>query len=169
MVLKKLRERLDASGVKYRVIEHSPAYTAQEVAATAHIPGKEVAKTVIVTSGDTRAMAVLPASHMVDLRLLAKAIGVQHVALSTEAEFKSLFPDTELGAMPPFGSLFGMQVLVARPLSEDREIAFNAGTHRELVMMAYDDFARMEKPAVADFSVPKKTRGPAEGQMLEPR
>ena len=167
MVLKKLRERLDASGVKYRIVEHSPAYTAQEIAATAHIPGKEVAKTVIVTSGDTKAMAVLPASHMVDLRLLATALGVQHVALATEAEFKDLFPDTELGAMPPFGSLYGLQVVVARPLTEDREIAFNGGTHRELGMMAYDDFSRIEQPRVVEFSIPKKPREAAEGRALE--
>ncbi len=167
MVLKKLRECLDSHNVKYTIISHSPAYTAQEIAATAHISGKEVAKTVIVNTEAKKVMVVLPASHMIDFRLLAEALGVKKAVLSTEAEFKDLFDECEVGAMPPFGTLFGMEVIASRSLAEDDEIAFNAGTHRELVMMKYDDFERLVKPKVVTFTVRKKAHGEPEGRPTE--
>jgi Ala-tRNA(Pro) deacylase len=167
MVLKKLRECLDSHNVKYTIISHSPAYTAQEIAATAHISGKEVAKTVIVNTEAKKVMVVLPASHMIDFRLLAEALGVKKAILSTEAEFKDLFDECEVGAMPPFGTLFSMDVIASRALAEDDEIAFNAGTHRELVMMKYNDFERLVKPKVVPFTVRKKVHGELEGRQSE--
>jgi Ala-tRNA(Pro) deacylase len=157
MILKKLRDCLDSHNVRYTIISHSPAYTAQEIAATAHISGREVAKTVIVNTDAKKIMVVLPASHMVDFRLLAEALGSSKAVLTSEVEFRDLFQECEVGAMPPFGNLFNMDVVVAEALAEDEEIAFNAGTHRELVMMQYKDFERLVSPTVLKCTVPKKT------------
>ncbi len=146
MPVQKLKEYLDRHSIKYVTITHSPAYTAQMIAAVAHIPGKELAKTVMVTLDDEMAMAVLPSSMMVDLERLLEAAGVGKARLATEAEFKGLFPECEVGAMPPFGNLWDMPVYVDPSLAEDEEIAFNAGSHVELIKLAYDDFARLVKP-----------------------
>jgi Ala-tRNA(Pro) deacylase len=148
MPVKKLKEFLDSNDIKYLSISHSPAYTAHTIASSAHIPGKELAKTVIVKIDDKIAMAVLPASYRVHLGHLKEALGADHVELATEAEFRDLFPDCEGGAMPPFGNLYGMDVYVAEQLTEDEEIAFNAGSHTELVRMAYKDFASLVEPKV---------------------
>jgi len=154
MPAKKLKEFLDGQGVKYVTIGHSPAFTAQEIAASAHIPGKEVAKTVIVTLDGTVAMAVLPASRAVDFKLLKAAAGAKKAELATEEEFRDLFPGCEVGAMPPFGNLYDMAVYVDESLAEDEEIAFNAGSHKELVKLAYGDFAKLVEPTVAAFAKP---------------
>jgi Ala-tRNA(Pro) deacylase len=154
MPVKKLKEFLDQQRVKYITINHSLAYTAQEIAATAHVPGKELAKTVIVKADDRVAMAVLPASYQIDFGLFAEAIGARKVELATEPEFKQLFPDCELGAMPPFGNLYGMDVYVAESLTEDREIAFSAGSHTELIRLAFDDFNRLVRPRIVNLSIP---------------
>ena len=127
-------------------ITHSPAYTAQTIAAAAHIPGKDLAKTVMVVLDDQMAMAVLPSSTMVDLERLREAAEVKKARLATEAEFKGLFPECEVGAMPPFGNLWDMPVYVDATLAEDEHIAFNAGSHVELIKLAYGDFARLVGP-----------------------
>jgi Ala-tRNA(Pro) deacylase len=152
MPVKKLREFLDGENVKYVSVSHSPAFTAQEIAASAHIKGKELAKTVMVKINGTMAMAVLPASYKVDFELLKHVTGADAVELATEAEFRDLFPDCELGAMPPFGNLYGMGVFVALSLAEDVEIAFNAGSHSELIRMAFDDYARLVNPELVTIS-----------------
>ena len=149
MPLSKLREFLDSHNVKYLVISHSLAYTAQGVAALAHVKGRELAKTVIVKLDDELAMAVVPASFHVDLPLLRNAALAKTVLLATESEFKDRFPDCELGSMPPFGNLYGMRVYADETLAHDEEIAFNAGSHRELVRMAWKDFEALAKPKVA--------------------
>ena len=152
MPVQKLREFLDSHQVKYVAIRHSPAYTAQEIAAIAHIPGKELAKTVMLKIDGALAMAVLPASFKVSLDLLTEAAKATTVELATEAEFKDKFPGCETGAMPPFGNLYGMAVYVAQRLAEDEEIAFNAGTHSELIRLAYADYEKLVKPTVARLS-----------------
>lgn len=151
MPVTKLREFLDNNHVKYVTIAHSPAYTASEIAQSAHIPGKEMAKTVIVKIGGKMAMAVLPASYRVDLGRLKKATGANDIDLATEQDFKDTFPGCEVGAMPPFGNLYGMEVFTAASLAEDENIAFNAGSHTELVQMSYKDFERLAKPKVVTF------------------
>jgi len=153
MPIQKLKEFLDSQNVKYVTISHSRAFTAQETATSAHIPGKELAKTVMIKMNGKMAMAVLPASSKVDFDLLKKATRVATIEIANEKEFKDLFPDCEIGAMPPFGNLYGMDVFVAESLTEDKEIAFNAGSHRELVKMAYKDFERLVKPKIVKFSV----------------
>jgi len=152
MPVKKLKDFLDNQNIKYVTITHSPTYTAQEIAASAHIPGKVMAKTVMVKIDGKMAMAVLPASCKVDFDLLKKAAGASTVGLASEQEFKNLFPECEIGAMPPFGNLYGMEVFVADALAEDEEIAFNAGSHTELVRLAYKDFERLVKPRIVKFS-----------------
>jgi Ala-tRNA(Pro) deacylase len=152
MPIRKLKDLLDDRRVKYVTVRHSPAYTAQEVAASAHISGYEVAKTVMVKVNGKMAMAVVPAPLHVDLRHLKELIGADQVTLAGEAEFKALFPECEPGAMPPFGSLYGMDTYVAERLAEDEYIAFNAGTHTELIRMRYRDFERLAQPKILAFS-----------------
>lgn len=156
MILKKLVEFLDSNHVKYVSITHSTAFTAQDVAQSAHIPGKEMAKTVIVWMDGAMAMAVLPASSMVDFNKLKEVTGAKSVELASESEFKDRFPECEVGAMPPLGNLFNMRVLVDKTLSEDKEIAFNAGSHRELMKMPYVDYEQLVKPTVGSFAIQKK-------------
>jgi Ala-tRNA(Pro) deacylase len=148
MPLNRLREYLDSHHIRYMVISHSVAYTAQGIAALAHIPGRELAKTVVVRLDGTLALAVLPASHQVDLALLEAAAGAKTAELASELEFKSRFPDCETGAMPPFGNLYDLPVFADESLSHDQEIAFNAGSHRELIRLAWEDFARLVQPRV---------------------
>ncbi len=152
MPLNKVRAFLDEHRIQYVVISHSKAFTAQGIAAIAHIPGQELAKTVIVKLDGALAMAVLPASYQVDLLALKKVVGVKDAALATEREFKQAFPDCETGAMPPFGNLYGIPVYVDETLTRDADIAFNAGTHLELIRMAFADFDRLVQPEVLEFS-----------------
>lgn len=153
MPIQKLRKFLDDQGIKYVSISHSPAYTAQEVAASAHVSGHTMAKTVIVKLDGRLAMAVLPASFQVDLDQLKELTGASEIALAGESEFRDRFPGCELGAMPPFGNLYDMDVYAAEKLAEDDEIAFNAGTHTELIRMRYEDFERLIQPRVMAFAI----------------
>ena len=152
MPARKLKEFLDDHHVRYVTINHSPAFTAQEIAASAHIPGKELAKTVMVDLDGELAMAVLPASLRVDLKRLKGATGADHVELAKESEFADRFPECELGAMPPFGNLYDMAVYADQRLREDHHIAFNAGSHAELIRLPYRDFERLVQPKVADLA-----------------
>lgn len=152
MPAQRLKKYLDDNSVKYVVVTHSPAYTAQEIAASAHIPGKELAKTVIIKLNGIMAMAVVPASYHVELAHLKELTDADSVELATEKEFSDMFPGCDVGAMPPFGTLYGMEVYVAGSLADDNTIAFNAGSHRELIKMAYADFGRLVKPKVLEFS-----------------
>jgi Ala-tRNA(Pro) deacylase len=153
MSLQTLRAFLDEQKVKYVVITHSPAYTAQEVAAAAHVPGREMAKAVMVKIDGEMAMVVLPASMKVDFGRLLEATGAQEVELAHEREFKDLFPDCALGTMPPFGNLYGLPTFVAEELAEDEEIAFNAGSTTEVIRLAYRDYARVLRPRVLPFRI----------------
>ena len=152
MPVRKLKLYLDENNVKYMAISHSKAYTSQEIAASAHIPGKELAKTVIIKINGNMAMAILPASKMVNFELLKETIGASEVELASEREFKGMFPECEIGAMPPFGNLYGMDVYVAESLVKEKDIVFNAGSHTELIKMAYEDFERLVNPRKLNFS-----------------
>lgn len=156
MPSKKLKSFLDENKIKYVSIQHSSAYTAQEIAAIAHIPGKDLAKTVIIKIDGKMAMAVLPASFKVSFDNLKDTLGVKEVRLAYEQEFIDKFPDCEVGAMPPFGNIYGMEVFVAESLAEDEEIAFNACSHTELIKMNFSDFEKLVKPKRIKFSVPSK-------------
>jgi len=152
MPVRKLKEFLDREKVKYVSIVHSPAYTAQEVAQSAHITGREMAKVVIVELDGRMAMAVLPANRKVVLQELRELTGSEEVKFASEADFRQQFPDCETGAMPPFGNLYGMDVYMAQALSENDQIAFNAGTHTEIIKMAFLDFDRLVQPKVISFT-----------------
>ena len=148
----RLKEYLDSQKVEYTTLKHSPVYTAQEVAASAHIPGHQLAKTVMIKIDGQMAMAVLPAVYRVNFDQLKKALGAKRIELATEKEFKDLFPDCEVGATPPFGNLYGMEVIADKSLSAQVVIAFCAGSHSELIQLSYADFEKMAKPKVVDFS-----------------
>ncbi len=152
MPANRLIEFLDSRKVKYVSISHSPAYTAQEIAAAAHVRGKELAKTVILKIDGAIAMAVLPASYHIDLKQLKAAIGVKKVELASEDDFADIFTDCELGAMPPFGNLYDVDVYAAESLAEDSEIVFNACSHTQLVRMAWKDFQELVEPKIMKFS-----------------
>ncbi len=156
MPLTKTKEFLDEHNIKYTIIKHSSAYTAQEIAASAHISGKELAKTVVIKIDGKLAMAVLPASYKISFDDLKEALGVEKVRLAYEQEFMDKFPDCEVGAMPPFGNLYGMEVYVAESFADDEEIAFNACSHTELIKMKYQDFEKLVKPKRLKFSAMAK-------------
>jgi len=153
----RLKSFLDENKVQYTLMSHSPAYTAQAAAATLHVPGKELAKTVVLRAGEEALLAVLPASFHVDLKKLGSVAG-KTVRLATEQEFGDLFPDCELGAMPPFGSLYNLRVFVDESLAADEEIVFNAGTHRDAIRMRFADFARLAKPTMTSLAATGKAR-----------
>ncbi len=152
MPIHRLKQFLDENEVKYVSISHSQAFTAMEIAEAAHIPGKELAKTVMVKLDGRLAMAVVRAPDHVGLSRLREATGAQDVELASEEDFAGRFPGCELGAMPPFGNLWDMDVFVDQRLREDEEIAFNAGSHTELVKLSYSDFERLVEPVVGEFS-----------------
>ena len=151
MPVKKLKTYLDEANIKYLTIRHSSAYTSQEIAASAHVSGKEFAKTVMIKIDGEMAMAVLPASYHIDFNTLKEIFTTENITLASEAEFKDRFPECEIGAMPPFGNLYGMAVYVADALTEHNEIAFNAGTHTELIRLSYANYEHLVKPLVFKF------------------
>lgn len=146
MPSKRLKSFLDEHDIKYLSIMHSMAFTATDIAHSAHIRSKHMAKTVIIKINDKLAMAVVPANYKVNLRLLAEALKDTKVELASEQEFTRYFPDCEVGAMPPFGNLYNMDVYVAEQLTENEQIIFNAGSHMELIQMDYKDFENLVTP-----------------------
>jgi Ala-tRNA(Pro) deacylase len=148
MPFTRLHRLLDANHVDYQTIFHPRTCSAQETAAVVHVPGRDLAKTVIVDVDGKLAMVVQNASSMVPLGRVKAATGARDVHLANEQDFRDLFPDCELGAMPPFGNLYGMDVFVTESLAKDEEIAFNAGSHTELIKLRYGDFARLVHPTV---------------------
>jgi Ala-tRNA(Pro) deacylase len=152
MPVKALKEFLDREKVKYVSIIHSLAYTAQEVAASAHITGRELAKTIIVELDGRMAMAVLPANRKIVLQELRELTGCDRVKFAAEEDFRKKFPDCETGAMPPFGNLYGMEVYVAEALTRNEDIAFNAGSHTEVIRLRFKDFERLVHPKVVSFT-----------------
>jgi Ala-tRNA(Pro) deacylase len=152
----KLRNLLEENNVEFETISHFPAFTAQEVAASSHVSGKEVAKTVMVKINGKMVMAVLPASSMINYEDLGRVAGGERAEIASEDEFKDIFPDCALGAMSPFGNLYGLDVYVEKTLSEDAEISFNACSYDELVKLSYEDFEKLVKPKVAKFSVQRQ-------------
>lgn len=151
-ILTKLREFLDRNQIEYAATVHPLAYTAREVASAEHTPPREVAKTVIYLSEHGYGMAVLPADSVVDLEQLRLDLGMSRLRLATEAELGELFPSCELGAMPPFGNLFGLPVYVDGRLAGEEMILFNAGTHRDVIHMRFRDFQRLVNPTIVAFA-----------------
>lgn len=151
-VASNITEFLDDAKVVYEVISHEAAFTAQEVASKTHIPGNELAKTVILKADGEFVMAVLAAPDAVDMKKLARACGAKKVTLAGEDEFKGLFPGSEPGAEPPLGRLYDIPMHVDLHLALDDEIAFNASTHTDVIRMLYSDYERITAPMVEDIS-----------------
>ena len=148
--LERIEQYLKQKGVRYEVLHHAAAYTAQRIAQAEHIPGKMQVKVVMVKADGQFYMAVLPAVEHVDVVAFGKVVG-KTCRLATEAEFKDLFPDCEIGAMPPLGSLYELPVYADALLEEDDQIVFQAGTHSESVKMAWDDYVKLEQPTLTNF------------------
>ena len=153
MPISKLRDYLDENGIKYVTLKHSKAFTAQEVAASAHIPGRNMVKPVMVhVDGDLK-MVVLPSTHDIDFEAIKDTLNAKDVKLASESDFKDLFPDCELGAMPPFGNLYDVETIVSEALTGDVEIAFNAGSHSEIIKMDYSDYESLVEPEIMPVGV----------------
>lgn len=148
MPITKLRQLLDHEGVRYVSIRHSPAYTADAIAASAHIPTDQMAKTVMLHIDGRLAMAVLPATEQLDLDTVREYLQASRVTLAPEREFRVWFPDCEIGAMPPFGNLYGLNLYATESLTEQERIAFNAGTHGECIEMDLWDYLRLARPTI---------------------
>ena len=151
-MLQRLLAFLDQNGVAYTHHSHPTAYTAREVASVEHVSAHKIAKVVVYFSENGYGIAVLPGDTMLDLQGLRALLGVSRLRLATESELSDLFPDCELGAMPPIGSLFNLPVFMDGSLSTEETIAFNAGTHRDVVHMRLQDFERLVKPTVATLA-----------------
>lgn len=152
MVPSSISNYLERNHARYSIVRHPVAYTAQEEAAAAHVPGNEWAKSVVCFADGQAILAVVPATCAVDLERLQRAAGVESLRLAREAEFAGLYRDSEPGAMPPLGPLYGQPVFVDERLTADPEIAFNAGSHREAIRMPYGEFERLARPTVAQFA-----------------
>ncbi|MCH8497904.1 MAG: YbaK/EbsC family protein [Marinobacter sp.] len=148
MPVKQLREFLDNAGVEYICLSHPPAFTAQQLAHHVHIAGDQVVKTVIIELDGKMAMLVMPATWRIRWERLCKVLDTDFVQLADEDEFQDAFPDCEVGAMPPFGTLFGMSVYCCEALTEQPDLAFAAGTHTESIHMKTQDFLRLVAPVV---------------------
>ena len=152
MPLKKLIDFLEENQVKFTRIIHSTAYTAQVIAHRAHISGNMLAKTIILKDPEGKyIMAVVPANYQIDMDKISAVHG-KKLELADEEEFCKLFPGCETGGMPPFGNLFGLPVYASKTLAGSNEIAFNAGNHRELLQLSFEDYNRLVKPTIAVFS-----------------
>lgn len=151
MPMERVTRYLDEHDVKYVIMQHSPAFTAQEIAEAVHVTGRHFAKCVVVKVDGRLAMAVLPASDRVDLQRLAQSVGATSVELAREKDFQDSLPDCDVGAMPPFGNLFGMEVFVSPHLTAADLIAFNAGSHTEVMQLPYEAFARLVNPIEVAF------------------
>lgn len=148
MPVRTIRAFLDENDVRYVIVQHSPAYTAQEIAESVHVSGWAFAKSVMVRLDDRLAMVVLPATRQIDLEALQESTGARNAELARESEFEACFPDCDPGAVPPFGNLFGLPVYISESLVDEPELVFNAGRHTEVMRLAYEDFQRLVEPEV---------------------
>jgi len=152
MIPASITNYLEQNHARYSVIPHRAAYTAQEEAAAAHVPGAAWAKSVVCVADDELFLAVVPASSTVDFDRLKRTVAADSVRLALESEFVPAYRECEPGAMPPFGDLFGQQIVVDAALAGDTEIAFNGGSHRDAIRMPYREFERLSHPTIATFA-----------------
>ena len=173
-ISQRLEAFLRSSRVKYTAAKHPVVYTAQEIAAAQHVPGRQLAKSVLVKTDRGLFVAVLPAIHLIDLKKLKAVLGAKTLSIAKEADIKAQFPDVEVGAMSPFGNLYNVSVVADRGLSEVGDIVFNAGSHTETIKMRAQDFLGLVKPKVGNFGQPisgpaKKKRGKASKKTVKKR
>lgn len=146
MATRRIREFLDGNHARYVMIHHSPAYTAQELAHSMHLPGKFLAKTVVVKLDERVALAVVPANKDVDLDQLRHETGARQAQIAEPADFVDRFTDCQLGTVPPFGNLFGVDAYVDRDIAKMDQVAFTAGTHSDAIAMTFADYRRLAHP-----------------------
>lgn len=154
MISVRLKKFLDDNMVGFDVVQHDPAFTAQELAARMHVPGRELVKVVVVKLNGAFALVALPAHRRIDLRALARMVGARKCLIATESEFEEFFPDCEVGAMPPFGVLYNLPTYVDKEVTWSEVIVINAGTHSEAIRVRYADLKRLVRPRVGNFAVP---------------
>jgi len=148
----RLQAYLDAQHVPYTLQQHSVAYGAQQVAESEQIPGRVVAKVVIVRANDNPVLLALPADRRVDFERVKTLLHAHTLRLADETEVAPLFPDCEVGTMPPFGNLYDLPVVVDQRLAQTEDLVFPIGTYTETMRLRYDDFARLVQPVVADVA-----------------
>ena len=148
----RIRDYLDSQNVPYETLHHSQAFTAQEVAHSLHVSGKKCVKAVVAEGDNKTVIVVMPASHRLNLQELKAALKVNQLEMLVESELVGLFPDCDLGAVPPFGNLYGIDVWVDRAVASTEKILFCAGTHEDCIRMRYSDFAKLARPFVGHFS-----------------
>jgi len=171
----RLKEFLDAAKVKYSALKHPVVYTAQEIAAAQHVPGRQLAKSVLVKTDAGPVLVVLPAIALIDVKKLKALLRAKTATIAKEADIKERFPDVEVGAMSPFGNLYSVPVAVDRSLEAAEEIVFNAGSHTDTIKMRFRDFAALAKPKAGAFTKPiggqaaKKKRGATKRAAARPR
>lgn len=153
-VASRLEKLLGQTHSSYKVLPHSRAYTAQEVAQLTHVHGKHMVKAVIIVADGQHIMLAVPASAKVDLEALRIKLGAKEIRLAEEREFSGDFPDCEIGAMPPLGNLYGLRLIAAEPLKRDAEVVFNAGNHLEIIRMKEDEWEKLAQPEWANFTLP---------------
>jgi Ala-tRNA(Pro) deacylase len=154
MISTRLKNLLEQNGIPFEVVPHDPAFTAQQLAARMHVPGREFVKAVVVRIDGRYALAAVPGHRLVDEKALARVARAGRCVLASEAEFRELFPDCELGAMPPVGNLYGLETYVDAEVTRDETVVANAGTHAEAIRVRYADLARLARPTVGHFAVP---------------
>lgn len=152
-VPKGIKEYLEREKIAYELLEHNRAFTATEVAGAQHIPGRKMVKTVIIKADDQFIMCLLPAIHYLDLDKLKEIIGSKQIRLAHEEEMSKLFPDCEIGSEPPFGLLYGLKVYADKFLEEDHEVAFNAGSHTDMIKMQFKDLQRLAQPTFIEMGI----------------
>ncbi len=152
-IVERVEGVLKKNNISYKTFKHQEVYTAQEIAAAMHVPGQDLAKVVMVKAKERYIMTVMPASRRIDFRKLKEVLHEADLRLATEEEFKTVFPDCEAGAEPPFGNLYNIETYVDKSLAEDEHIFFNAGNHYETVVMDYTDYDKVVRPRVAEFAV----------------
>jgi len=160
MISIRLRNLLEQNGIAFEVMPHDPAFSAQQLAARMHVRGKEFVKAVVVKVDGRYAIAAVPAHRLVDEKALARLAGASRCELATEAEFRSLFPECELGAMPPVGRLYDLPTYVDEEVTRDEMVVANAGTHAEAIRLRYLDLARVVEPTVGRFGIPPASEQP---------
>jgi len=154
MISARLKQFLDDNGAAYTVVQHDPAFTAQQLAARMHVPGRELVKVVVVRLDGRHALAAVPAPRLVDFKALARLVGVKKCSLASEDELQQLFPDCEVGAMAPFGNLYQLATFVDEEVSDIESMVVNAGTHADAVRLRYSELERLVHPRVGSFTVP---------------
>jgi|YelNatPaOPRAMG01_1025707.scaffolds.fasta_scaffold48214_2 Ala-tRNA(Pro) deacylase len=151
----RLQEYLESNNVRFELLPHYAAFPAQKTAQSLHVSGKHFAKAVVLRADDRLVMAVLPASHRLNLHDLRQELEVRRLEMVPEAELENICSDCELGAFPPFGHFYGMETWIDRSLAKSEEIVFNAGTHTEAIRMKYADYVKLVNPKMASFADPE--------------